>query len=125
MKKFLIIFFLLSATTLYSQTKVTTFKNTFGYYNNYTKQFDLNEYTYAEITFTFYDDYISVNDEAHSIYRIIRYLPKETYREYSITSTKCLDERNRECKVALIRYNDGSFSIDLLYDDKAFIYVVN
>jgi len=85
----------------------------------------LNEYTYAEITFTFYDDYISVNDEAHSIYRIIKYLPKETYREYSITSTKCLDERNRECKVALIRYNDGGFSIDLLYEDKAYIYVVN
>ena len=79
MKKILIIVTLvLSATTLYSQTKVKTYKNTLGYYNNYTKQFDLNEYTYAEITFTFYDDYISVNDEAHSIYRILRYLPKET-----------------------------------------------
>ena len=125
MKKLLLLIFVtIISFNTYSQTRIPTYKNTFGYYNQYRKEFDLGEFTYANITFTFYDDYISVDDNAHSIYRIVRYLPKETYNEYSMTIVKCLDERNRDCKIALIKYNDGSFSIDVIYDDRAFVYVV-
>jgi hypothetical protein len=126
MKKIVIVLILAVSVPklIFSQTRVSTFKNTFGYYNQYKNSFDLGEYVYADITFTFYDEYISVDDNAHSIYRIVKYLPKEIYTDYSMTITECLDERNRNCRIALIRYNDGGFSIDVIYDNKAFIYVV-
>lgn len=125
MKKINLLFFaLLFFFNSYSQTRVETYKNCFGYYNYYSKQFDLGDYHYANITFTFYPDYISADDNAHSVYRIIRTYPEEIYSGYRMTTIQCLDEKNRDCKVSLVKYNDGSLSVDLLYDDRGYIYVV-
>lgn len=125
MKKILLSIFVMVITfNTFSQTRIETYKNCFGYYNNYYKKFDLGDYHFANISFYFYETYVSVDDDAHSIYRIIRISPKEYFTDYQITTFQCLDERNRDCKVALIKYSDGSSSVDVIYDDRAFIYVI-
>lgn len=125
MRKLLILIFVtIISFNTFSQTRILTIKNTIGIFNEYTGEFDLEDFHYANITFSFYREYISVDDDAHSIYRIIKHLPKEYFSNYNMTITECLDEKNRNCRVALIKYNDGSFSIDVIYNGKAFIYIV-
>lgn len=78
------------------------------------------------MTFSFYKDYISVNDENRSIYRIIEDIPVTNDKEKETTKAICYDEKNRKCVVALIRYKSKqSSSITVMYDDRMFIYVVD
>ena len=78
------------------------------------------------MTFSFYNDYISVNDENHSIYRITEDIPVINDSEKETTKAICYDEKNRKCIVALIRYkNKQSSSIAVMYDDRMFIYIVD
>jgi hypothetical protein len=112
----------------FAQNPITlqTYKNSVGYYNNTTQQFDFENYVYANIAFSFYDTYISVSDVNHSVYRITENLPKKITRTYETSSAKCLDENNRSCVVGIMTYTDGSNStIGVVYDDRMFLYIID
>jgi hypothetical protein len=107
-----------------SETKIITYKNCFAKYNEYKKEFDFEEYHYAEISFTFNEKFITVDDVSHSLYRIIESLPVRKTSTSITRSVKCLDENNRECVFAIMSFEDGTTSIGVIYEEKMFLYVV-
>lgn len=125
-KSLLSLFFILFSVCVFSQSSVQliTYKNRVGWKN--TNDFSYEKYVYSTLTFSFYNDYISVNDESHSIYRIIKDIPVIDDNEKEITKAVCYDEKKRKCIVALIRYkNKQNSCITIMYDDRMFIYIVD
>jgi hypothetical protein len=106
------------------ETKITTYKNCYGRYNEYKKKYDFDEFHYAEIVFTFYEKYITVDDIGHSLYRITETLPIRKTSNSETRSVKCLDENNKECVFAIMSFDDGTASIGVIYDEKMFVYVI-
>lgn len=107
-----------------SETKITTYKNCFGRYNEYKKGYDFEDFHYAEIVFTFNEKFITVDDINHSLYRITESIPTRKTNTSETRSVKCLDENNRECVFAIMSFNDGTASIGIIYDEKMFVYVI-
>jgi hypothetical protein len=109
-----------------SPVQLLTYKNQVCWKNKNTNEVSCEKYVYSTLTFSFYEEYISVNDEGHSIYRITEDIPVINDMEKEITKAVCYDEKNRKCIVALIRYkNKQSSSITVMYDDRMFVYVVD
>jgi hypothetical protein len=111
-----------------SQTLVPTYKNAVGYWNKVTQKYDFEEWIYADITFTFYDKYLSVNDKNHSIYRIIRDEPEYETETVKINSSTCLDETNTECTVGImdVKGHEDQTNIGIVYGgDKMFMYILD
>lgn len=103
-----------------------TYKNSVGYYNSSTKKYDFETYAYSNLTFSFYDTYVSVNDIMHSVYRITEILPKNVTKTSETASVRCLDERNRSCIVSLMANNNGAKSaIYITYEDRMFLYIID
>jgi hypothetical protein len=110
-----------------SQTIVPTYKNAVGYWNTETKQYDFEEWVPSNITFTFYDAYITADDAGHSIYRIVKDLPKYENERTIVNSARCLDENNRECEVGVmeVKGEPESTNIGVIYDGKMFMYLID
>lgn len=129
MKKIILtLAFIVFGVSVFSQNPVQllTYKNQVCWKNNSTNEVLYEKYVYSTLTFSFYNDYISVNDENHSIYRITEDIPVINDSEKETTKAICYDEKNRKCIVALIRYkNKQSSSIAVMYDDRMFIYIVD
>jgi hypothetical protein len=126
MKKVTITLLLIMLSFLsYAQTTLNTYKNKMGIWN-YSKQFfEYYEPTFSNIAFTFNADYISATDKTRSIYRIEENLGEVDDKEVKYTSWKCLDELNRSC-VFMVKINKmyNVFTLNVIYDDKCFIYYV-
>jgi hypothetical protein len=103
---------------------IETYSNRVGVWNQYTKEYDYEEWISVNLTFTIYKEYITVNDRTHSLYRIMEDQPVEYTEHCKVTSAKCLDEGNRSCLVALMKCDDESASINVIYGDKIFIYMI-
>lgn len=129
MKKIILILSLVLTNICgFSQTPVQllTYKNQVCWIDKNSNEFSYEKYVYSTLTFSFYNDYISVNDENHSIYRIVEDLPIVNNVEKEVTKAICYDEKNRKCMVSLIRFkNKQSSSITIMYEDRMFIYVVD
>jgi len=127
MKKTLVflLFFLLSMGSFSQEVlKLKTDKNCIGTWNILSEKYEFGEINYSLITFSFYNDYISSDDASMSIYRVKEQLPKNFGKNSETISAKCLDERNRDCTFALMKMNDGSLSIGVLYNDIIYVYFV-
>lgn len=97
-----------------------------GVYNQYTGNYDFQPYTYSNITFIMYDSYISVNDKQHSIYRSVQRLADDITKDYEAVTIRCLDEKNRECNFALMKFNNGEMRILVVYPKNLlFVYNIN
>jgi len=129
MKKIILVLALaiLSIAT-FAQTQLLTYKNCVGMWNKVTQKYDFEEWVYADLTFTFYDTYVSVNDANRSIYRIVRDEPVYETNEVKINSSTCLDESNRECRVGImdVKGHDDQTNIGVVYDgDRMFMYILD
>ena len=113
---------------VFAQTQLLTYKNCVGTWNKTTQKYDFEDWVYADITFTFYDTYVSVNDANHSIYRIMRDEPVYETETVKINSSTCLDESNRECRVGImdVKGYDDQANIGVVYDgDRMFMYILD
>ena len=118
----------ISSAIAMSQTVIPTYKNALGHWNSVTHKYDFDEWVYADITFSFYDKYVSVNDRNHSVYRIVSDEPDYETNEVKISSSICLDETNTECKVGImqVKDDDTQTNIGIIYnDDKMFMYMID
>jgi len=109
MKKIILILSLVLISICgFSQTpvKLLTYKNQVGWLDKNSNEFSYENYVYSTLTFSFYDDYISVNDENRSIYRIVENLPIDKSNEKEMTRAICYDEKNRKCVVSLIIFKN-------------------
>ena len=95
-----------------------------GYYNEYTQKYDYENYVDANIDFTLYSDYISANDENHSLYRFLDRGKTVTFNGYKVLTIKCLDELNRSCTFNVFTFDTGSKSISIDYGGKMYLYLV-
>lgn len=105
--------------------KVTTYKNKYGAWSEARGHYVFEDYNFANITFSFYDGYITSNDENHSIYRIKEYLEPTDIDGVKVTKVKCLDEQNRIC---LLYLSSSSYSSDcfirIYYNEFSLQYMV-
>ena len=127
-KTILTLLLVISSVITFSQTKIPTYKNAVGYWNKVTQKYDFEEWVFADIVFTFYDDYVSVNDKKRSIYRIVSDEPLFESETVKINSSNCLDEENRECKVGImqVKGDDEQTNIGVIYEDnKLFMYMID
>ena len=106
MKRILIFALLvIFSSTITAQTRIVANKAMSGKWNIYTKEYEIvDEVKEVNIPFIFYETYIQVEDEARSVYRIIKTLPKRITNEVEILSASCLDENNVKCIVSLMSY---------------------
>lgn len=104
--------------------QVKTIKNCAGKWNILSQEYDFSEVNYAVINFTFTGDLITVDDESQSFYRVLQQLPKRSTDKGETISAKCLDEKNRECVFGLMRLNDGSMTIGVVYDSIIYVYFI-
>lgn len=128
MKKTVLTFaLLLSALIGFSQdaTKLVTYKNCVGYWDNAKKAYDFQPYSYAKITFTFSGDYIIGDDAAHSVYRVVNRLADKNVGGPKVISAKCTDEKNVECTFGIMTPADcRPTTIGIIYDGYMFMYIV-
>ena len=80
-----------------SPVELVTYKNKFGPWNAKEDHYVFEPYVYANITFSFYSTYITVNDKNRSIYRITEEFPAVEENGCKTTKCKCLDEQNNQC----------------------------
>lgn len=112
----------------FAQTQLLTYKNCVGTWNKTTQKYDFEDWVYSDLTFTFYDTYVSVNDANHSIYRIMRDEPVYETETVKINSSTCLDEGNRECRVGImdVKGQEDQANIGVVYDkDRMFMYILD
>ena len=124
----LVLAFLILSVMTFAQTQLLTYKNTVGYWNTTTQKYDFEDWVYADLTFTFYDTYVSVNDKNHSVYRIIRDEPLYENSEVKISSSTCLDETNTECQMGImdVKGHDDQTNIGVVYDkNRMFKYMLD
>ena len=128
MKKITLILGLLLATLFgFSQepTKLVTYKNSIGYWNKEKKEYDFQPYSYSKIIFTFVGDYITADDNAHSVYRVVNRLPDKNVGGPKVISANCTDEKNVECTFGVMTPADCRPStIGIIYDGYMFMYVI-
>jgi hypothetical protein len=127
-KTILTLLLVITSIITFSQTQIPTYKNAVGYWNKVTQKYDYQEWVYSDIVFTFYEKYVSVNDNNHSIYRILEDEPVYENENVKINSSKCLDETNRECTVGImqVKGDDEQTNIGVVYDnEKMFMYMVD
>jgi hypothetical protein len=118
----------ISSIIAMSQTVIPTYKNCVGYWNKVTQKYDFEDWIYSDITFTFYDKYVSVSDKNHSIYRIISDKPVYETETVKINSSACLDETNTECTVGImdVKGFEDQTNIGVVYDgDRMFMYMLD
>lgn len=111
---------------MYAQYIINTDRNMRGDWNRYTKKYTYGDVNTAEISFKFYENYISVNDNSHSIYRVIKKAKDVTEPTYKMFGWDCRDEQNRECRFSITKYNDPETpdAIMIIYPKIAFIYFI-
>lgn len=128
MKKITLILGLILATLSgFSQepTKLVTYKNCVGYWDNAKKAYDFQPYSYAKITFTFSGDYIIGDDAAHSVYRVVNRLPDKNVGGPKVISAECTDEKNVSCTFGIMTPADCRPStIGIIYEGYMFMYVI-
>lgn len=110
-----------------SQAKLIATKAFLGHWNDYSKEYQIddNDIRDVRIRFSFYDTYIQVEDEARSLYRIVKTYPRKTTQFGESITADCLDERNIKCIVSLITYKDTSeLHIVVQYAKVAYFYIV-
>ena len=118
---------ILAALCGFSQepTKLVTYKNCAGTWDETKKAYDYQPYNYAKITFTFSGDYIIGDDAAHSVYRVIERLPDQNRDGSKIISARCTDEKNVKCLFAIKTPAEcRPTTIGILYDGYMFVYVM-
>jgi len=129
MKKILLFLALaITTATTFAQdpVKLITYKNRFGPWSQKDGSYIYEPYVYSTITFSFYSNYISVDDKNHSIYRITEDLPTTENNGCKITKSKCLDEQNNKCLIELVSYKDCTNSrIEIYYQDYSFKYILD
>lgn len=104
--------------------RLTTYKNCVAKYNAELDKMIFGEYHYSNITFKFYDDYISADDAGGSVYRIIKKRPVEEKNGLTAYKIDCIDEQNRECTFCV--YDEkGQRSIAIVYATKIFFYIID
>jgi hypothetical protein len=105
---------------------LNTFKNAYGKWDLVEKKYKFEDYEYSIIKFTFKEDYITVDDQSHSIYRIIENYPIKKSEGSELLSAKCYDEANRECLFYIISNSKKKEScIMICYEKSAFLYIVD
>ena len=130
MKRIILILALVTtAASSFAQkpVKLSTYKNSYGPWNATEERYMFEDYTYTSITFSFYSEYISVNDQCHSVYRITDYLPTTNENGFKTTKCRCLDEQNRKCLFFLSSSKDRDVEsfIQVYYDEFSFFYVID
>ena len=122
------LFLVLTSLTSFAQeskpVKFVSNSSIRGLYNKTYNKWDYKNIEESELTFLFYSDYITVNDMAHSIYRIVDSLPLASEEvKYSV---RCIDENNKKCVVSLVRTSDDDFFVIILYPNVvSFSYHLN
>jgi hypothetical protein len=128
MKKVVLVLGLILATLCgFSQepTKIVTYKNSIGTWDATKKAYDFQPYSYAKITFTFVGDYITADDNAHSVYRVVNRLPDKNVGGPKVISGQCTDEKNVSCTFGIMTPADCRPStIGIIYEGYMFMYVI-
>jgi hypothetical protein len=128
MKKITLTLGLLIATLCsFSQEvkKLITYKNCIGYWDDVKKEYDFQPYSYAKITFSFVGDYITADDNAHSVYRVVNRLPDKNTGGSKVISGQCTDEKNVTCTFGIMTPAECRPStIGIIYDGYMFMYVI-
>ena len=125
MKNLLIALFCFFTMSAFSQSKVETYKNQVGYWNERTKEWEWDKASFNDITFTMGKTYISCNDVAKSFYSVKEDLGDDISDTYKGHGWKCIDENGRSCIVQLLLYKEHNlYVIHVMYNNKAFRYYV-
>ena len=126
MKKILVLLFVLFSFSSFSQTpiKFTSYKCVIGNYNKFKNDWVYNKPIYGEINFFVYNDFVSVNDEPHSIYKIISEIPINNEPAVKYIA-QCTDEKNLKCTFTIIQFDDGKTMIVIIYPKTVFTYHIN
>ena len=129
MKKIVLLLALaITTATTFAQDPVNlvTYKNQFGPWSEKDGSYVYEPQVYSTITFSFYSNYISVDDKNHSIYRITEDLPTTEKNGCKTSKSKCLDEQNNKCLVTLVSYSDCRNSrIEIYYQEYSFKYTID
>ena len=129
MKKIVLLLALaITTVTTFAQDPINliTYKNQFGPWSEKDGSYVYEPSVYSTITFSFYSNYISVDDKNHSIYRITEDLPTTEKNGCKTSKSKCLDEQNNICLVAIVSYTDCRRSrIEIYYKEYSFKYTID
>jgi hypothetical protein len=80
------------------------------------------DYKECDITFTLKDNYITADDKARSVYKIIRKDSIENKGNRESQDYICTDEKDRDCILTIAMYTNGEKYLILYYHDWAIIY---
>jgi hypothetical protein len=116
-KLFFLLIFISTLSVAHSQDKIESYGIQIGNWNYVTQNWDFEQLKTCNVDFIIQGNVIIANDEAKSTYY--------TYNFFTETETskswKALDEKNRECIVALsFKYNTRILSV--MYDDVIYKY---
>ena len=111
---------------LCGQTVIKTHMNIIGKWSSYQDKYVLGEPKYANITFSIYEKYISVDDESNSIYRAVKKTHDEQIKDGKMLTYECLDEKNRTCHFTYMQYDDPDRedTIMIMYDTIMYVYFI-
>ena len=113
------------AVAAYSQGSVVASYIKLGIKNSDGKMEFEKNYKECGITFTMRDNYITANDKANSVYRIVNKKEIEDDGLKESQDYECTDEKDRGCVITIAVYKNGEKYLSVCYENCSFIYKVN
>lgn len=123
MKKLLLVISFLISVTASSQTYFTCNKMKSGAKVN--GKWELDDAVATNLIFSVTQRKVTVNDQAHSVYRIYSEGQDSTGSNYQLTTWLAIDEKERKVNLESIRFDDGTFVFVVKYSDTLFAYYLN
>lgn len=126
MKKTILILSLVLISILsYSQTYFNSYKSEIGRYNERTDKWVFGNTTFTDIVIMVEKTYVQVDDNAHSLYRIIERMEDVKERNFISWAWKTLDEKNRTCVVQFTHfYGTNTGTMMVIYDGTCIVYTL-
>ena len=124
MKKLLLIVAILFATTAFGQRVYRCTSTTVGTYNYYSEKFTWDDYKTSNLQVVVKKNIILVNDRAGSIYILEDKIFDESVGNIDQAAWNATDESGKNCVAKLVRYEDNSLMLYIIYDNIAFGYTL-
>ena len=130
MKKIILCLLLLFSTTIFAQSpiKLISYKSSYATMQltdeGYKWIFSSPEWYELEIYFS--NKEVRINNEARSVFRIVKYLGKSVdrlekspYTKFTTLSFSVVDNKNKNCQVHFVLFDDPEMDVlfNVLYDD--------
>lgn len=129
MKKQLVSFLviiLIMLRPVHAQLVIYTNKSMSGVWNKYTEKYTYADPKETNIVFKVFKTHITVDDKAGSVYKMVRESKEVIQSDYTVKGFDCKDEKDRDCNVSIIKYEDPKYPsvLIIIYDTIAFMYFI-